>query len=277
MIFVCRFSEEYRNGAKTFVNKAKESAGNVDYIICPCEKCRNLRYQHVDIVYEHLVITGMNPAYDTWVFHGETPNMNVHNEDAQVSDTYRMYRDVYDHVSDTEGESPEKMEEVILLELENVESPLYLRCTEYTRLSATVLLYKHKSVHGLSDKSFSDLLQILRGMLPANNTLPDSIYSTKKLLKAFDLGYEKIDAYKNDCCLFKKENEHLDNCLKCGFLRWKINQRTKKIKKGVPVKVLRYFLIIPRFRKMFKSLEMTKQLTWYTSHKSQNGKNEASC
>lgn len=142
-----RFSEEYRNGAKTFVNKAKESAGNVDYIICPCEKCRNLRYQHVDIVYEHLVITGMNPAYDTWVFHGENPNMHVHNEDAQVSDTYRMYRDVYDQVSDTEGESPEKMEEVILQELENVKSPLYPGCTEYTRLSATVLLYKHKSVN----------------------------------------------------------------------------------------------------------------------------------
>ena len=214
----------------------------------------------------------MNPAYDTWVFHGENPNMHVHNEDAQVLDTYRMYRDVYDQVSDTEGESPEKMEEVILQELENVESPLYPGCTEYTRLSATVLLYKHKSVHGLSDKSFSDLLQILRGMLPANNTLPDSIYSTKKLLKAFDLGYEKIDACKNDCCLFRKENEHLDNCPKCGSSRWKINQRTKKIKKGVPVKVLRYFPIIPRFRRMFKSLEMAEQLTWYTSHKSPDGK-----
>ena len=59
--------------------------------------------------------------------------------------------------------------------MENGESPLYPGCTEYTRLSAAVLFYKHKSVHGLSDKSFSDLLQILRGMLPANNTLPDSI------------------------------------------------------------------------------------------------------
>ncbi|KAK9232940.1 hypothetical protein WN943_023188 [Citrus x changshan-huyou] len=143
MIFVCRFSEEYRNGAKTFVNKAKESTGNVDYIICPCEKCRNLRYQHVGIVYEHLVIIGMNPAYDTWIFHGENPNMHVHNEDAQVSDTYRMYRDVYDQVSDTERESPEKMEEVILQELENVESPLYPGRTEYTRLSTTGLILRH--------------------------------------------------------------------------------------------------------------------------------------
>ena len=39
MIFVCRFAEEYRNWAKKFVNKAKESVGNVDYIICSCEKC----------------------------------------------------------------------------------------------------------------------------------------------------------------------------------------------------------------------------------------------
>ena len=38
------------------------------------------------------------------------------------------------------------------------------------------------------------------------------------------------------------------------------------------MKVLRYFPIIPRFRRMFKSLEMVEQLTWYTSHKSQDGK-----
>ena len=31
-------------------------------------------------------------------------------------------------------------------------------------------------------------------MLPLENTLPDSFYSTKKLLKAFDLGYEEIHA-----------------------------------------------------------------------------------
>ena len=80
MIFVFRFFKEYRNGAKTFVNKAKESARNVDYTICPWEKCLNLCYQHVDIVYEQLVITWMNPAYDTWIFHGENPNMHIHNE-----------------------------------------------------------------------------------------------------------------------------------------------------------------------------------------------------
>ena len=46
----------------------------------------------------------------------------------------------------------------------------------------------------------------------------------------------------------------------------------KKLKKGVPMKVLQYFPIIPRFRRMLKSLEMTEQLTWYTSHESQDGK-----
>lgn len=38
------------------------------------------------------------------------------------------------------------------------------------------------------------------------------------------------------------------------------------------MKVLLYFPILPRFRRMFKSLEMAEQLTWYTSHKSPDGK-----
>ncbi|KAL5855036.1 hypothetical protein ACOSQ4_004838 [Xanthoceras sorbifolium] len=35
-------------------------------------------------------------------------------------------------------------------------------------------------------------------MLPQANVLQDSIYSTKKLLKVFDLGYEKIHALHED-------------------------------------------------------------------------------
>lgn len=40
----------------------------------------------------------MNPTYDIWVSRRENPSMQVHTEYAQMSDTYRMYRDVYDKV-----------------------------------------------------------------------------------------------------------------------------------------------------------------------------------
>ena len=116
------------------------------------------------------------------------------------------------------------------------------------------------------------MLGILHDMLPDGNTLPDSLHSTKKLLKTFDLGYEKIDACINDCCLFWKEREHLEACSKCDASRWKTNEHTNKIHKGIPTKVLRYFPIIPRLKRMFRSAEKVEQLLWHSNHKSQDGK-----
>ena len=109
-------------------------------------------------------------------------------------------------------------------------------------------------------------------MLPDDNTLPDSLYTIKKFLMEFNLGYEKIDACVNDCCLFRKEYEHLEKCPKCKTSRWMPNNRTKKPKKGVSAKVLRYFPIIPRLKRMFMSSEKSKQLRWHYSHGSQDGK-----
>ena len=83
---------------------------------------------------------------------------------------------------------------------------------------------------------------------------------------------EKIDVCINDCCLFRKGNEELNNCPKCGASRWKVNNRTKKINIGVSAKVLRYFPIIPRFRRMFISTKISEQLRWHYNHISQDGK-----
>ncbi|KAK9195251.1 hypothetical protein WN943_003371 [Citrus x changshan-huyou] len=78
--------------------------------------------------------------------------------------------------------------------LEDAETPLYPSCTRYTKLSAIVALYKHKAVNKWSDKSFDGLLELLHDMLPVDNVLLRSVYLVRKLLKTFDLGYEKIHA-----------------------------------------------------------------------------------
>lgn len=109
-------------------------------------------------------------------------------------------------------------------------------------------------------------------MLPDDNVLPSSLHLVKKLLKDFDSGYKKIHACINDCCLFTKKKENLDSCPKCNTFKWLVNSRTKKIKTGVPAKVLRYFLIIPRLRRMFMSSEKVEQLKWHSTNKSLGGK-----
>lgn len=46
--------------------------------------------------------------------------------------------------------------------------------------------------YGLSDKSFSSLLNDLSDMFPANNALALSLYEAKKTMATLGLQYEKI-------------------------------------------------------------------------------------
>uniref|UniRef100_A0A2N9J4U7 Transposase n=1 Tax=Fagus sylvatica TaxID=28930 RepID=A0A2N9J4U7_FAGSY len=214
----------------------------------------------------------MDSTYTTWVLHGERQSEFVQCADVEMPESYNMYKEVFFQGDNVAEPTHERRDEEFTNLVEDAETPLYSGCKKYTRMSATVVLFKHKATNSLSDKSFNELLEIIRDMLPQDNTLPDSLYSTKKILKIFDLGYEKIDACVNDCCLFRKEFENLEACPKCRSSRWKVNKHNKKIYYGVPAKVLRYFPIIPRLKRMFGSLEMAEQLTWHATHQSQDNK-----
>ncbi|KAJ0102081.1 hypothetical protein Patl1_05616 [Pistacia atlantica] len=76
--------------------------------------------------------------------------------------------------------------------LEDVETPLYLGCAKYTKMSAIVALYKHKVTNGWSDNSFDGLLEMLGDMLPEHNVILKSVYFVRKFIKEFDLGYAKF-------------------------------------------------------------------------------------
>ncbi|CAA7028546.1 unnamed protein product [Microthlaspi erraticum] len=109
-------------------------------------------------------------------------------------------------------------------------------------------------------------------MLPKDNVLHTSTYDVKKLLKSFDMGYQKIHACVNDCCLFRKNLKKAESCPKCKASRWKTNMHTGEVKKGVPNKVLRYFPIIPRLKRMFRTESLAKDLRWHFSNRSSDGK-----
>ncbi|KAH9685459.1 hypothetical protein KPL70_013963 [Citrus sinensis] len=244
-VYFSRHSDEYRKGARDFVNSARANSGK-------------------------------DPTYNTWVLHGENSTysgMSMQYGDIEMTETYQMYRDqVYFQEPNVSEHTHESSKVEFTNLIKDAETPLYPGCTKHTKISTTVSLFKHKVTHGISDKGFDELLQIVRDILPSENTLPESLYSTKNLLKTFDLGYEKIHACINDCCLFRKELGNAHMCPKCGASRWKVNERTEKIQQGVPAKVLRYFPIIPRLKRMFSVTDMAEQLRWHQTHKSQDGK-----
>ena len=86
------------------------------------------------------------------------------------------------------------------------------------------------------------------------------MYEVKKILNALGMEYEIIHACTNDCILYRNELKDVSSCPTCGTSRWKSNNTRTKKKKGVPTKVMWYFPLIPRFRKLFQSLKITKYL-----------------
>ncbi|CAL2266265.1 unnamed protein product [Prunus armeniaca] len=74
-----------------------------------------------------------------------------------------------------------------------------------------------------------------------------------------------------DCILYRKKYHDLTSCPKCGLSRWKVTKKNV-VKKGVSTKVLWYFPLIPRFKRMFKSLETSKSLTWHNEARMKDGR-----
>ena len=72
----------------------------------------------------------------------------------------------------------------------------------FTQLSAVLGLVNLKARFGWSDKSFTELLVLLKNMLPNDNMLLKSHYEAKKILCPVGIEYKKIHACPNDCILY---------------------------------------------------------------------------
>ncbi|KAJ0101812.1 hypothetical protein Patl1_05455 [Pistacia atlantica] len=111
-----------------------------------------------------------------------------------------------------------------------------------------------------SNKSFNQNLELFKDALPKGESLPNSYYEVKKLMRDLGLGYVNIDACVNDCILFWEEYEHLDQCPTCRAPRWKYGLgKRKKIAK----KIVRYFPLKPRLQRLYMSKEIAEDMRWH--------------
>ena len=153
--------------------------------------------------------------------------------------------------------------------------PLYLGCTTFTRLSAVLALVNLKARFGWSDKSLTELLVLLKNMLPNDNKLPNSHYEAKKILCPVGLEYKKIHACRNDCVLYRKEFAELRNCPTCGVSRYKQNdgEYTDDVATSNPrpAKVCWYLPIIPRFKRLFATAHDASNLNWHAVDRINDG------
>nr|GEW42436.1 hypothetical protein [Tanacetum cinerariifolium] len=101
-----------------------------------------------------------------------------------------------------------KFQELLL----DAEKPFYEGCPDFTKLSVIVKLLNLKGKYGCSDKFFTELLGLLKKMLPVGNEMVEKTYQAKKVMKLIGSGYKKIHVCINNCLLYWKGDKDLTAC-----------------------------------------------------------------
>ena len=96
--------------------------------------------------------------------------------------------------------------------LKDTDEPLWMGCETHTVLSAVTELLNLKAEFNIIVNYYDRMVAIIKKMLPKEEKLVGSFYSSKKLVKGLGMGYKKIDACRNDCIIFYKENQLKSLC-----------------------------------------------------------------
>src|SRR6266540_4101817 len=203
MYKVSRVEPLYLDKVEVFLEAAQKDARNKQLaeINYPCRDCNNLKLfplAQLSTVRGHLLRRGFTEDYTCWTKHGENNNNNI-TDDQVDGDDRRVVED--DSFDDDYGCNLDEMlrhaaplvQEQAIGGLDNFdglkrasEDLLYdktMGCDEkFTLLHSVLELLKLKARNGWSDKSFMDLLALLRVMLPKANKFPCNTYRAKKLI-----------------------------------------------------------------------------------------------
>ena len=272
-----RLSREYIIDVKEFVEVAKARVNADGHIRCPCMNCLNRKFQTLIVVQMHLIQKGIQPSYTVWSFHGESfhnPPVDYPEDDSdEMADVLADLagHGGYGETNNTSGGSfnehptydnnrQDKFDDLF----KEMEIELYPGCQKFSALNFLVKLMHLKVLNKWSNKSFDMLLKLLNEALPTGTILPSSHYESKTKLSNLGLGYESIHVCKYDCALFWKEHAKLQNCPVCGESRW-VDKNAKG--KRVPNKVMRYFPLTPRLKRLYSSRYSAKYMRWHYSER----------
>ncbi|GJX54264.1 putative transposase-associated domain-containing protein, partial [Tanacetum coccineum] len=262
-----RTNKSYVDGVSSFI----------DYAVHNLQKMGNINLRF------HLFRNGIDISYTNWTRHGEKDEPSI-SAPEPVNATTEFVDDT-DFASDipTDGlatiemvnatkdnfdkDDLVKFQELLL----DAEMPLYEGCPDFTKLSAIVKLLNLKGKYGASDKFFTELLGLIKKMLPAGNEMVEKTYQAKKVMKLIGSGYKKIHVCINNCLLYWKNDKDLTTCRTCRISRWKVDNKTQKVYENIPAKVMWYFPIIPRLQRLFKIQSISEDLRWHATRRITDG------
>ena len=285
------------------VRREREIAGeqNLTSYPCPCRKCHGGHRRTVKTIDNHRDKYGRDPHLTYSILGGDPPggfppqgvwvdnNREEEDEENYFDDAVSVYskeidpyHDVQQQMRDAFAEGDRLRAETAQAEVrdavEDVEvdelsaqlelldelsrqatRPLY-DGKKVSIISATIVLVNMAVVHSVPNEYLNELLKYLGTvLLPRGNRLPRTYYEAKNIIRKLGLNYKQIHACPNGCILYRKEYENLSECPKsgCGRSRYMPNSQTS------PSKVIRWFPIIPRVLRMFRSPAISKLLRYH--------------
>lgn len=287
-----RSSSRYLDGLAKFLDFAFQNVAQGDQILCPCKNCNNCSWSKREEVYEHLICDGFDKNYKKWIFHGEggssksiddneRKKFNMHdNLHSMLEETFMMATDLGENEFDEDEEELDTETARFSKLVHDAHREVYPGCKKFSKLSIIVRLLHIKNMHGWSNVSFNILLQLLKELLPENSCLPSTFQDCKFIIKDLGFGYEKIHACPNDCILFRKEHENAIICPNCKSSRYKKkdaqnirrNVSCKVASPPIPAKVLRYFPLTPRIKRLYVSSKTAERMKWLDEGRTKDGK-----
>ncbi|XP_052731652.1 uncharacterized protein LOC128196086 isoform X4 [Vigna angularis] len=191
-INLIRTTNEYESGVEQFLEFAKMNVpDNNGRFYCPCVNCLNERKLPTEVIREHVLCDGFLKSYTKWTWHGELIDMpSVSDSQVEVEEVdLEMGDRLEDMICDVGHDSFQRAHMYDNL-CSDAEKPLYPECTKFTRLSAVLKLFNVKARNGWTDKSFTELLELLSDMLPKDYELfsDDALQCLVALGKMYTLG-----------------------------------------------------------------------------------------
>ncbi|XP_026385054.1 uncharacterized protein LOC113280673 [Papaver somniferum] len=195
-------------------------------------------------VKEHLQDFGIYKNYTLWVHHGEDYEIVSDDDDVDEEEIQggtsngvsELLEDVCNRATNNEySGTQDSCENIYMFDslLKDTFQSLYPNCKNFSKLEFVMRLMHIKIMNHMNNKSFHMILDIISAALPEGETLPETYYEAKKLLRILGLDYIVIHACRYDCALFWKENENLENCPECNESRYEILDKIWKGEKNM--------------------------------------------
>nr|GEV45420.1 hypothetical protein [Tanacetum cinerariifolium] len=229
-----KHEKAFYTGLKKFVDDCKPLVDSDGNIRCPCKSCRLVLWVSIKHLSDHISKYGFDSSYKTWIHHGEPdlppPPLVIDNtRQPHMSDMTVCLNDLSYIPLNNEQNEPTQRD---IGETSN--NPTQAKRNEFEELYASANEKLHPGCDNVTRLDFMAKVRV------------DTCLCKRLLFVSGD------------------DNKDVHLCPVCNTSRWNDSNIPGK---KVPEKVLRYFLIIHRLQRLYKSSHTAKEITWHAAEK----------